>query len=880
MSFRVKTILGVALIEAVLLGFLVWKSLEILTFSVEDGLTKRAVTTSRLFADASKDAVISTDLATLETLVNELIQNPDLHYVRVRGQEGEVLAQAGDDTALARNFNEDRSYRTTEDGVYDTAAKITEADTVFGQVEIGFSVAPLIATVENARRSTIVIAVVEMVLFALFSFVLGLYLTRQLSQLRDASRRISTGELGYQLDVKGRDELADTAKAFNSMSRRISNLYDQVAENERRSRLIVEASLDAMIGIDHRGDIIEYNSAAASIFGYRAEEAIGQELASLIIPAQLRDAHHKGLEHYLKTGEGPVLGKRIELPALRSDGTEFPAEVSIHAEAGSEGPIFIAYIRDVTEQKRAEADLLAAKENAEAANAVKSEFLAMMSHEIRTPINAVIGTLSLLQDTDLDEEQNTLTRTGRRSSEALLSIINDILDFSKMEAGKFKFDRAPFRLSDVVDTVGEVISPRAEGKGIWTKVDISEDIPAYLYGDEGRLRQVLLNLAGNAVKFTDEGGVTIEVTLISETETAAKIQFAVLDTGIGISSDKHGELFTEFTTLTPAYTQKFGGTGLGLAISKILVETMGGEIAFESELGEGSRFWFEVSLPKASEEERATLEEARRVTQEKADWQISGNVLLAEDNLANQLVTQTVLEKAGARVDIAANGLEAVAAARKRPYDLILMDIGMPELDGVGATEQIRALGGDRAKTPIVAMTAHVMKGDRAALLSKGMDGYLGKPASREQLLACVNEWLGAATPDAKEDETTAEPVAVDVDDEILQEAALVQLGEDTDVSMLPQLIDTFITSAGQQIENIVSAAASHDFGKVANEAHALKSSAATFGAQRLNRLAKTLEVAGKEADAGTVVDAVHTLSQDGDDVFKRLREFADGQTC
>jgi len=877
MSFRVKTILGVALIEAVLLGFLVWKSLEILTFSVEDGLTKRAVTTSRLFADASKDAVISTDLATLETLVNELIQNPDLHYVRVRGQEGEVLAQAGDEAALAQTFAEDRSYESTEDGVYDTSAKIVEADTVFGQVEIGFSVAPLVATVENARRSTITIAVIEMVLVALFSFILGLYLTRQLSQLRDASRRIATGELGYQLDVKGRDELADTANAFNTMSRRISSLYDQVAENERRSRLIVEASLDAIIGIDHHGTIIEYNSAAALIFGYQADEAMGQKLATLIIPERMRDAHHKSLAHYLKTGEGPVLGQRVELPALRSDGTEFPAEVSIHAEDGSEGPIFIAYIRDVTEQKRAEADLLAAKENAEAANAVKSEFLAMMSHEIRTPINAVIGTLSLLQDTKLDEEQNTLTRTGRRSSEALLSIINDILDFSKMEAGKFKFDRAPFRLSDVVETVGDVISPRAEGKGIWTKVYISEQVPDHLFGDEGRLRQVLLNLAGNAVKFTDEGGVTIEVTLLSQTKTGAKLRFAVIDTGIGISSENHSELFTEFTTLTPAYTQKFGGTGLGLAISKILVETMGGEIAFESELGEGSRFWFDVSLPKASEEEQAALEEAARATQRNTDWQISGHVLLAEDNTANQLVTQTVLEKAGARVDVAANGLEAVAAVRKRPYDLILMDIGMPELDGVGATERIRALGGDRSKIPIVAMTAHVMKGGRTALLAKGMDGYLGKPASREQLLACVSEWLDATPTEAHAGETKAEPVAVASEDEILNEAALVQLGEDTDVSMLPQLIDTFITSAGQQIEKILDAAASNDFEKVGSEAHALKSSAATFGAERLNRLAKTLEAAGKKADAATVTDAVQTLAQDGEAVFQRLRDYAAG---
>jgi len=878
MSFRLKTILGVALIEAILLAVLVWNSIEILTESVEDGLTKRAVTTTRLFADAAKDAVISSDLATLDTLVNDLTENPDLTYVRVMGPDNVVLAQAGaQPDSIPSSFKADSSYRSTDDGVYDAFAEITEAGAVFGRVEIGFSIAPLAATVESARRNTISLAIAEMVLVALFSFGLGLYLTRQLRQLTRASGRIAKGEFGYQLEVHGKDELAETAAAFNTMSRRVSSLYDQVAENEKRSRTIVDASLDAIIGIDQHSRIVEFNPAAEAIFGYSRETAIGAPLAETIIPERLREAHHNGLENYLKTGEGPVLGERIELPAIRANGEEFPAEVSIHAESTTTGPIFIAYIRDVTEQKRAEAELLEAKDRAEASNAVKSEFLAMMSHEIRTPINAVIGSLSLLQDTKLDDTQNELTRTGRRSSEALLGIINDILYFSKMEAGKFVFDAAPLKIIDIVDTVLVVVSPRAEDKGITTRTLISERVPQYLVGDEGRVRQVLLNLAGNAVKFTDTGGVTIEVSLTAESEHDATIRFDVLDTGIGISAEHHDELFSEFTTLTPAYTQKFGGTGLGLAISKTLVDLMEGEIGFDSTLGEGSRFWFTVRLRKLSADAIKMVEAEAKSTANLVT-KYTGTILLAEDNPANQMVTRMVLEKAGLRVDIASNGHEAVAAVRRRPYDLILMDIGMPELDGVGATAKIRKLDNERAQTPIVAMTAHVMRGDRSKLLAQGMDGYLAKPASREQILTCIGEWLqpGAVEPVTEEASPPPQAETGNQNFKSLDTAALVQLAEDTDISLLPQLIDTFINTAEQQIESIAAATFEVDFQKVAASAHSLKSSSATFGAFYLNELVKSIETAGKEEDRTLLTNTVPLMETEASTVFEKLREYAE----
>lgn len=882
MSFRVKTILGVALIEAILLGFLVWQSVQFLTGSIEDGLTKRAVTTSRLFADAAKDAVISVDLATLESLVNDLVRNPDIVYVRVIGEGSGVLAQAGDAPPPDKKIVHDESYETTTDGVYDISHEISEANSVFGRVELGFSITPLNATIDAAKRNIVSIALTEMVFVAIFSFILGIYLTRQLRQLSEASRKISQGKFGYQVEVRGRDELAETATAFNTMSTRISSLYDQVSESERRSRTIVEVALDSIISMDRNGRVIEFNPAAEACFRYRREDVIGQDLAELIIPERFREAHRKGLEHYLKTNEGPVLGQRLELTGMRADGSEFPTEIAIQAEQSQDGTVFIAYLRDVTEQKRAEAELIEAKERAESANAVKSEFLAMMSHEIRTPINAVIGSLGLLDETDLDEEQRNYTRTSRRSSDALLGLINDILDFSKMEAGRFEFYKAPFKTSEILDSISDIVSIRAESKGISFHTDADDKIPTYLVGDFGRIRQILLNLAGNAVKFTEKGSVTVSVKLLTETATDATILFEIIDTGIGISAENHGELFKEFTTITPAYTQKFGGTGLGLAISKTLADLMEGELDFESELNQGSRFWFRVRLPKLTPAAIEEMELDATRSEAVKDIKLSGRILLAEDNPANQMVTKTTLEKAGLRVEVAANGLEAVAAARARPFDLILMDIGMPELDGIGATERIRSLDTEKSKTPIVAMTAHVMQGDRSALLAKGMDGYLAKPVARENLLSCVRDWLEQKKPQETAPQNLSSPSGqseIESDhSEIIDVAALHQLGEDTDKSLLPQLIGTFLTHAQKQVDALAAAANNSDFETIKAEAHSLKSSSVTFGALRLHSLAKQIEIAGKAQNADAARDLGTRINMESSLAFEGLKSFLNDQ--
>jgi PAS domain S-box-containing protein len=651
----------------------------------------------------------------------------------------------------------------------------------------------------------------------------------------------------------------------------------ELRKSEERMRATVDTAMDCIVSINTQGEIIQFNPAAEDTFGFKQSDVLGKEMTSLIVPEQYRKGHREGMAHFLKTGEGPVINNRIEIEAQRSDGFVFPIELSISVSKEADGDIFVAYIRDITERRQAEIDLTKAKEDAEVANQAKSQFLAMMSHEIRTPINGVLGTLGLLTDTKLNEEQIKYTTAGRQSAEGLLGILNDILDFSKMEAGKLDFENVPFELTQLIEVVTDVLKPRASEKEIAIDAVIESDTPRFLKGDEGRIRQVLLNLAGNAVKFTDHGGVFITVSAENETDNETTLKFEVSDTGIGINPAHHDDLFAEFTTLNPAYTQKFGGTGLGLAISRSLIQMMGGSIDFTSTPDEGSRFWFTLTLPKLSKGEIEEHITTNTTATENVTFELTGRILLAEDNPANQMIAKTMLQKSGLEVDVAANGLEAVSACTKRRYDLILMDVGMPEMGGVEATQEIRNSNSLNSKTPIVAMTAHVMRGDRESLLSEGMDDYLAKPASKVQLLETVRKWLpgtslGVSTKQRLTAETTQDDSNLNISS--IDRAILIQLGEDTDPSMLPDLIGTFISHAKERFGAISEATEAKDMHRLEEEAHALKSSAATFGANRLHQMAANLENAGREKDVDFAELNSPQLVEEGNIVVEELETF------
>lgn len=355
----------------------------------------------------------------------------------------------------------------------------------------------------------------------------------------------------------------------------------RLESNEMRYRKIVGTALDAFVGMDSNGKVVEWNAQAEATFGWSCDEAIGQALAQLIVPQRHRAAFEKGLRDYLISGDSPVLNRRIEVTALHRHGREFPIELTITVMQPGDLHLFTAFIRDITERKRAEAELKSAKEVAEAANEAKSTFLATMSHEIRTPMNGVLGMTELVLDSDLTAEQRENLGLVRLSAESLLSIINDILDFSKIEAGKFEIELIPFDLRESLGETMKSLSVRAHQKGLELIYDVQPDVPEAVLGDPGRIRQILVNLVGNAIKFTDKGEVFIYVEEESHEDKVTCLHFTVKDTGVGVPADKQRTIFDAFSQADGSMARKFGGTGLGLTICSRLVDMawthLGGE---------------------------------------------------------------------------------------------------------------------------------------------------------------------------------------------------------------------------------------------------------------------------------------------------------------
>jgi TMAO reductase system sensor TorS len=389
--------------------------------------------------------------------------------------------------------------------------------------------------------------------------------------------------------------------------------------------------------------------------------------------------------------------------------------------------------------KRIEGELKQARDKAEEMSQAKGEFLANMSHEIRTPMNGVIGTLQLLEGTTLDSSQREYVHIAHKSADALLAILNDILDLSKIEAGKLSLESIPFDMRELVRDLVVLHSLKAEQKGIELNSDISDVMPDVVMGDPTRIRQILVNLITNALKFTSEGEVSIRISVPERTEEKVSLRIEVNDTGIGIPLDKQQQLFSAFTQADGSTTRKYGGTGLGLAIVRQLVEMMHGELGIESNVGEGSRFWFVVPLG-VSQESLQTLSSKPQVEKQK----LTGRVLLVEDNPVNQMVARKMLEKLGLDSILAANGQQALDVLEKEMVDAVLMDCQMPEMDGFEATRQFRqreqASGANTL--PVIAMTANVMEGDRERCLQAGMDDYLGKPVRMDELESTLRRWL------------------------------------------------------------------------------------------------------------------------------------------
>ncbi len=769
-------------------------------------------------------------------------------------------------------------------------------------------------------------------------------------------------------------------------------------EAEARARLLLESSGEGIYGIDTQGVCIFINRAAAEMLGYRTEEVRGQNVHALIhhtrpdgSPYPVKDSP---IYRSFLVGKGCRVNDEI---LWRRDGTAFPAEYASYPLRGSDGEIKGAVVNftDITERKQVEQELVQANAAAQAATRAKSEFLANMSHEIRTPLNGLIGMTDLTLDTELTSEQREYLGMVKLSADHLLNVINDILDFSKIEAGKLDLERVDFDLRDTLDDTVATLAMRAHKKGLELADHVAADVPDALTGDPHRLRQVIVNLLGNAIKFTERGEVVLRVEVRWQTEEEACLRFAVSDTGIGIAADQQQKLFRAFSQADTSTTRKYGGTGLGLAISARLVEMMGGTIELESQLGVGSTFHFTLRFGRArgpatrplpaepaqvrglpvlvvddnatnrlilqemltkwgmkpmvvegGREALAALEEARgsgspfglvlldammpemdgftlaaRIRQDSelvgatlmmlssanrredatrcTELQVASyltkpirqstlldaimtalgpslmlegradpasppvpdggprllRLLLAEDNPVNQRLAVSLLEKRGHQVVVVGNGRAALAALAGHPFDAVLMDVQMPEMDGFEATAAIRAReSATGVRTPIIAMTAHAMKGDRERCLAEGMDDYVSKPLRPHELFEALDRLGSTTASTAAADEESARPPAFDL------ATALDRVDGDTE--LLKELAGLFLDECPKRMAEIRRAILERDTSGLRKSAHALRGSVANFGAPAATEAAALLEKGGHDQDWADVEPAWAALEE------------------
>lgn len=502
-----------------------------------------------------------------------------------------------------------------------------------------------------------------------------------------------------------------------------------------------------------------------------------------------------------------------------------------------------------------------AKDEAESANKAKSHFLATISHEIRTPLNAVINLSELLVESQLDEKQRTLVRGICAGGSALLQLVNDVLDFSKIEAGKLDFVAVPFQLRSLLDGLHDLFGKQAQAKGLHFSLDISPLVPEVVETDPSRLRQVLQNLLTNAIKFTDHGFVRLMV--CREVGADSPVRFSVEDSGIGIAAQEQEKLFTEFHQVDPGLNRRYGGTGLGLAIVARLVTLMGGAFGVDSELGVGSRFWFTlpVTLFKGEALKSAPMTPIR----------LRGKVLLVEDSPTNQMVARNLLEKVGCELWVAQSGDEAIQQLLEQSFDLVLMDISMPGMDGLEATRHIRQLGGSYVQLPIVAMTAHALAQDRASCLNAGMNDYLAKPIRRSQLYEMLSRWLEPAAPPLTPQ--TADAASAGPEPMLLDEQILSSLGQDTTQDALQGIVELFTDELFRLKGKLIYAIHHQEWVSAATCAHAIKSSSGSLGANALYQRASDLELACRQQDDTRAEQELNALLGLVDNTLHQLRK-------
>ncbi|MFW5761157.1 MAG: PAS domain S-box protein [Cyclobacteriaceae bacterium] len=630
--------------------------------------------------------------------------------------------------------------------------------------------------------------------------------------------------------------------AHNITQKKRSELALQ--ESEEKFRNIFESFQDIYFRCNLSGEIVVVSPSIEELTGYTPETVVGKNITDYY----LYSSKTKHLIRQLIKQKGV---RNFEASIIANDGTILNCicNVRLVTDPKNQPAQIEGVVRDITKLKETNVELVRAKEMAERSVKVKESFLANMSHEIRTPMNGVIGMIDLLSGTNLDEEQQNYIHTIKKSSETLLHILNDILDLSKIEAGKMQVKKAPVRIKRVMEKLYAMFSQQAMSKNTNLYYHIDPNLPEYVLTDETRLLQILSNLTSNAIKFTDGGGAIDVGIKPFVNEAGHSIKFDVSDSGIGISQENLEKLFMSFNQIDNSTSKAFGGTGLGLAISKALCKILGGEIGVYSTPGLGSTFWFTIQAPPASGDQiEDYIEQEEDIEIKNFFKNKSPYILLVDDNIVNRQVAGEILKKAGCMVDMAESGFVAIEKAIKNRYDLILMDIQMPEMDGVMATNKIKNLGLKQVP-PIVAMTAYSMKEDRDRFMNQGLDDYIAKPLRANELILKVQSWVSF------EPLTLQQPIASNGTnkEKIVNEEVIDQLMKYGSDDMVIKVFDDFEIETKEQLEISIAALLKKDYENIRSQLHTLKGNAGTLGVEKVAKYAEYIEANLKKSNFETL---------------------------
>ncbi|MBK7003654.1 MAG: response regulator [Rhodoferax sp.] len=850
-------VFGILIVSAVVLSTVV---------AISEGrmLSRSLETKGQSFASyvalLSEDPLVTRDTVQLDNIVSVANKDEDIVFTVIYDADGKLLTSqfAGvnyrsprlqvmledmpKNGELESIIEHIRSHHS--DVVTEIVVPVVSGAYTIGRVVTCLSRYNIQQEIRNIVLSVLLLNVVVALVLALVLFTVSRKLIFDpIANLAIAIARLAKGDLSTRITSKATGEVLALFKGFNTMAEDLNlttvskDYFDNILSSMTNTLIVVS--------LDNR--IVKVNMATCALLGYTEQELVGQPFDMVASEPNNRQVDNIEDIYRAKTGQ--------KVPVLLS------ASVMHDADQNLCGMVYVA--QDITALKEIERSLKEAKDIAESASKAKTLFLAHMSHEIRTPMNGILGMTELLLGTPLTAQQKRFVDAAYHSGKNLLDIINAILDFSKIEAGKLELELTDFNLRQMVEDIGSLFATQAAAKAIHLMCLLPDELPVALHADQVRLRQVLTNLIGNAIKFTQEGEVSLEIQLTAQTQDTARLRFEVRDTGIGISQEAQQRIFDAFAQADNTTTRRFGGTGLGLSISRLLIGAMGGQLQVSSAPGSGSRFWFEVVLGKQCADARV-LEDSRFASQQSpaAPHLLKGRVLVAEDHPVNQELVMAMLEKIGVEAVICGNGREALVALdaleRRAHFDVILMDCQMPEMDGFTATAAIRAKeqnSAHPAHIPIIALTANALSSDRDRCLAAGMDDYLSKPFTQDQLCTTLARWLAPSSQqEAPEPPKPSTPSLVRTQDNgtlnVSALKAIRQLDPQGEKGLLAKVVRSYLRDANQRLNDLQAAVQASDAQMLRKVAHAMKSASANVGADRLAARFKELEALAQAAKA------------------------------